>query len=341
MPKGSTALFDSHLEDLRTVFLDAPEVFVCPICFGVFTRDDISAEKLSVGHIWPQAICDIAGSDLRSQVVLLCKSCNSKAGDHGDKAMQFIAEVQDAERRGGKTPHRKVEFVPFDLSQEPFHIRFHVEFPPNMEEDNSTEKKIGLSTVIRREVFENNPEVRRFLNIQDDEIQQGIAIIHNYETSWDMGMVGWLTSAYLYAFYTFGYYFVFHQYLQPIRDYILGSYNELTDDRLEFEATNKFSVRRCNEHYFSEPQMMYVVPQKGSELSYHLEASLLDYHIRLPTFDVDTLNVEWGRVRDHDGEAAGIFIEKDKVDRVGKFWRTVLGPELDYVIEDNQVSPII
>ncbi len=52
----SFAIFESHLEDLRRIFPDAGEVFVCPICLKVIRRDNFTKETINQGHVWPKLI---------------------------------------------------------------------------------------------------------------------------------------------------------------------------------------------------------------------------------------------------------------------------------------------
>ena len=75
---NSFSMFERHLEDLRRICPAVDEVFVCPICFKVIHRDDVTKETVDLGHVWPEFIRNNLGSDVaKHQQVLLCKSCNS------------------------------------------------------------------------------------------------------------------------------------------------------------------------------------------------------------------------------------------------------------------------
>src|SRR5215213_4901167 len=96
----SFALFDKHLADLRQVFPDADEIFVCPICLKIISREAIlkNRELVSLGHVWPDYMRDGSRGGAFSQSVLLCKDCNSKAGGLGDHAMQEHMKALAGER---------------------------------------------------------------------------------------------------------------------------------------------------------------------------------------------------------------------------------------------------
>lgn len=102
MKEKSHQLFDNHLVDLRDVCPSVDDIFVCPICLNVFARDDIAADRLSIGHVWP----DLFRKESKvadKQVEILCKLCNNLAGGHGDAQMQLYERVREGRgkcRRG-------------------------------------------------------------------------------------------------------------------------------------------------------------------------------------------------------------------------------------------------
>ena len=55
--KKNTNLFKHHLSDLKRVCPRAGDVFVCPICFSVFSKEEaFDTEKVNLGHIWPKRL---------------------------------------------------------------------------------------------------------------------------------------------------------------------------------------------------------------------------------------------------------------------------------------------
>jgi 5-methylcytosine-specific restriction endonuclease McrA len=78
-------LFDLYAENWTTVKRepyvtrvapDVDDVFVCPICFKFFTREDLSYQDvLSLEHVPPKSL---GGMD--AECTLTCHKCNSKAG---------------------------------------------------------------------------------------------------------------------------------------------------------------------------------------------------------------------------------------------------------------------
>ena len=97
MPSGQVLrenLFASHVADLQSLCPEAARVFICPICFGVFTEDSFRDHALTDGHVWSEAFVRQYGTSKRAkkQRVLLCEDCNSKSGLRGEGALtQFEA----------------------------------------------------------------------------------------------------------------------------------------------------------------------------------------------------------------------------------------------------------
>jgi len=127
-----------------------------------------------------------------------------------------------------------------------------------------------------------NPKERRKF---EDYMTQGLCSVIVEETypfreRWLPAQAVLLTSAYLLAFYSFGYRYIFHTYLDPVREYILSSFEGNVDNRLDFEEVKTVAVRICGEHLNEEPEIDFF-PARGQS-PHHLEISFLDYHIRLP-----------------------------------------------------------
>jgi 5-methylcytosine-specific restriction endonuclease McrA len=92
-------LFSKHAKDMRDVGATTEELFVCPICVDVRTREHLEAGYMDVGHVWPEYIRQ--KSELaQHQHVLLCKSCNSNAGKCADAAMQDVERIHELMRSG-------------------------------------------------------------------------------------------------------------------------------------------------------------------------------------------------------------------------------------------------
>jgi 5-methylcytosine-specific restriction endonuclease McrA len=92
-------LFKAHLADLKSVAPNLGDVFICPICLERFTIDAIYNEVVTDGHVWPGYIREKPGSALAtSQRILLCKTCNSTSGSRGDKQIQLLEKIKDAEK---------------------------------------------------------------------------------------------------------------------------------------------------------------------------------------------------------------------------------------------------
>jgi hypothetical protein len=126
-------LLQQHLDDLKTVCPSASDVFICPICLQVFTIEKIRQYKtdlVNLGHVWPTGIQQIADNVTKHQQVLLCNDCNSRAGSHGDSAMQIVAEIREAQKRGETVQPRKVVISPYDLSLDAIDQALSLRRPP-------------------------------------------------------------------------------------------------------------------------------------------------------------------------------------------------------------------
>ena len=103
----------------------------------------------------------------------------------------------------------------------------------------------------------------------------------HHEHRHDLATVGWITSAYLLAFYAFGHRYAFHEALDPVREYILTSFEDIGPERLVLPASIVLDLNECTAHFFEDPEIGLLVPFDGS-LNVHLQVSFLDYHVRLP-----------------------------------------------------------
>ena len=97
----------------------------------------------------------------------------------------------------------------------------------------------------------------------------------------DLAKVGWITSAYLLAFYTFGYRYIVHEFLDPVRKYMLSSFEDIESRRVEFPELDSLSVHECSEHHVTDPEVVLVIPLDETS-QVHLQVNFLDYHVILP-----------------------------------------------------------
>lgn len=265
----SFKLFEQHLTDLRRVSPKADDVFVCPFCFKVIHRRDVNRETVDLGHIWPGFLRNQVESDeAKHQQVLLCKSCNSSAGSRGDNEMQ-----EHEKARRGLLPSKMWIYAP---GEPPFALDVFV----TVSEDGPPYTG-NVRIQVPQGEWSHNDRWKKFREVADGQ-QQVTTAVNKFTTDWKLAQAGWLTSAYLYAFYTFGYRYVFQSILDPVRDYIRQSFQGRVDDRLYFDQKKDMAVQTCKTHNFQEPNIIYHIKTQGSDVPHHLEVSLLDYHVRLP-----------------------------------------------------------
>jgi hypothetical protein len=269
-------LFRSHQADLKDIVPTVQDLFVCPICLGKFSHDDLEEKRLTDGHVWPEGIRSKSGSTRTAeQRVLLCQHCNSMAGTRGDKQMQLREKIKEGEKTGHLYDERRVQLL---LSPDEGPIRLRSRITTSADKLHSRlEFELDAK---RMQWARNNPnEQQRFLEWADSGETCSVLIRPHHEHRHDLAKVGWITSAYLLAFYTFGYRYILHGNLNPVREYILSSFEDTVPERLALPKS--VSLHECSEHYFTDPEIVLIVPLDGKSFV-HLQISFLDYHIKLP-----------------------------------------------------------
>ena len=278
------SLFQSHSADLASIIPNIENVFVCPICLNIFSPDAIDEVLVDVGHVWPKYFRD--RSDIaKNQKVLLCKKCNSSAGTAGDLLMQIEAEVTEGEKIG-KLGLRNIRVTKSSSFGEGLEFEAYVQ--------NTGEKSIKLgfprySKKSQKLYFEE--QRKKFYDLAN----AGPINITVYPprahprnpfgdpTNAPLAQAGFLTSAYLMAFFEYGYRYILQTCLDPVREYIQQSFEKKVDERLKFEEAKDTCVQFCTDtsHYREDPEIGFsVVPDKKTPL--FQEVRFLNYHIRLP-----------------------------------------------------------
>lgn len=278
--KKLKSLFYSHLTDLKSVIPEIGDVFICPICFNEFIVADIYNKKLSDGHVWPDYIREKSSSRVAArQRVLLCTCCNNTAGSRGDKQMQLREEIKDSDKVGKIHGERRVQIIP-KSGEKPINLRATIINIASQDKMKGritfeVDKRTGQGARI------NPKEQEKFLSIAAQGERFSMLVHPHDGLKTELPRAGWITSAYLLAFYTFGYRYIFNSFLNPLREYILASIDKKMQEKLQFPASDVISWQECKEHFYKNPEIGLVIPTDG-KLPVHLEISFLDYHIGLP-----------------------------------------------------------
>lgn len=271
-------LYDVHVVDLNKVTSHEVTTFVCPICLTEYSRDKVDTGNLTDGHVWPDYIREKSKSKVALlQRVLLCKSCNCTAGSRGDKHMQLREMVKDGEKSGQLYQERRIQVITTP-GEAPIKLRARI----NIREKDNVEGQISFPVDLRTGhwITSNPAEQEKFLAMtQNDKFALIIEPPHGLKSG--LAPVGWITSAYLLAFYTFGYRYILHPGIDIVRDYILRSFDEDALANLEIPQLDNFGLTECKDHYFENPEIALVIPVDGKTII-HLQISFLDYHVRLP-----------------------------------------------------------
>ncbi len=284
-PQYLHQLFDAHLADLKTIIPNVDNIFICPICLHRFKREAIDNKVLRDGHVWPKDIRAASKSEaIKEQRVLLCDYCNTKAGGHGDAQMGILERVKQGEKSGCLYAERTIEIL-LAPNEPPIKLNATVTRISDTNFKLNFEKRKDSQLWAR-----NNPEEQqKFKSIKNDDNPVTIIIHSTHELKSGFAEVGWINSAYLFAFYRFGYRYIFHEALNSIRRYILGSFNADKNNPPQLSRSEMLDVHTCDTHYEKEPKLSVAIPLDGT-LPLYLFISLLDYHVKLPFhFDKDVL----------------------------------------------------
>lgn len=270
-------LYQAHSLDLWRLFPIETGLFYCPICLNRFSHHDIKTNALTDGHVWSETFVKNHTSSQKAfeQRVLLCYSCNSKSGARNEAALIEFEQFRQTRESGQYyrptvTIQEIPGFKPVELGKLPIKLigetDIQITFPVN--------KKTGHPIY--------NPNAREEFEKIIKRSSCSIIVQESFphKEKWYYSQVSLLTSAYLMAFRTFGYRFVFQTCYDSIRSYILSSFEQNVDNRLEYSEEKLFSVRTCNTHHYDEP-LLYIIPE-SAEKSQKIEVSFLDYHIVLP-----------------------------------------------------------
>lgn len=268
-------LFSAHKKDLLDVIsdIDPDQVsnikdhILCPICLGAYGEHEIEEKQLTDGHIWPKNIRQ-RSKKAQTMRILLCASCNHNSGSRGDAQMQILQELQNEENLGHHR-ERKIQ-IAFGPGTEPVLL--------NMSVTRTNKDKSPINANMHLNPSRNNPEeMNRFNHLTQDRKFSLIIPWHN-QVKPKIARVGWLTAAYLMAFYTFGYRYILHLWLEPVRKCILDSFKE---NEPTFLKSDILQVNQCNEHDYDDPNISVIVPIKGTHPVY-IQVDFWNYHIRLP-----------------------------------------------------------
>ena len=229
------ALFETHAADITRIFPDVKGAFLCPCCFRIFLRENLAESledgDLTVGHVWPTELRK--GSRLaKRQQVLLCKSCNSATGAHGDAALHDVhleLKGQETGKLHGTMDVRVVD----SPGTEP--IRFGARVTIFSSPDGSPGARLGL----RRDLIDPADWERWLSLTHSGKRIPAITIAPRVRPDSDLfAKAGLLSSAYLLAFYQLGYRYILSKALDPVRAFLLKTMaGESEEDEMPDEAT--------------------------------------------------------------------------------------------------------
>lgn len=262
MPKRQATirtLYKNHLIDLQSIAPSFTECAICPLCLKSVDRTNGSD-----GHVWPKYIRKKAGNPLPVARVLLCKDCNERAGKFGDTHMQQHEKAKDG------VAERPLEvYIPGPLGPH-FALRGKITGIHDNTIDSLTFNLKNLSKNERMQFRDLIDSTKVSLNVHSP--RDGVAPI---------AKAGWVQAAYLMAFYTFGYRYIFQPSAQIVYDYIQNSYQLDTKSFNTIRTPSSIQVKICDNCWDIHPNVKLIIPADHT-LPPFIEISLLNYHIHLP-----------------------------------------------------------
>lgn len=266
----SKAMLGAHLTDLISVDPEAGRIFVCPLCLRIFSEQQaLNTDLVDRGHVWPAGIRSRgAGSLAGRQIVLLCKQCNSTSGSRGDKQMQLLDRIRQGERTGEVYGKRRIQV--HQPNERP------IQLDANVRETDS-----AITQIAYRPDRVNPVERERFQDLLKRSEIFNVRIPPHHKLRPALARAGWITSAFLLAFYTFGYRYVLLDALTPVQQYILDSFASDKPDEIAIPESAEFDALLCDTCFSPDPEIALVVPIDGEKQA-HLRVNFLNYHVDLP-----------------------------------------------------------
>lgn len=288
------SLFKSHLADLKSVDPGADDIFVCPICLREFNIKSIDNGEITDGHVWPTDLRK-KSSIANNQTILLCRDCNNSAGSKGDAQMQIYERIKDSFKECVFYGIRTVEIVE-DPGENPIRLRAHVSINSNDEvivTGNLDSKNRWIGSSI-------NDQIRFEESIRNSiETQQIYRVKINPPKEYKSNLVyaGWITSAYLMAFYTLGYRYILNREFDFLREFITSSFKHNSQETLAFPIRDDFYLSQIEANEFPDPLIRLKIPINRDE---HVSINIcfLSYEISLPILlDQKVFSVYWSMVK--------------------------------------------
>ncbi len=263
-------LFDAHTKDFNEILIKPEDIIVCPICLTEFSREAIDQRLVNDGHVWPKDIRKKSKAAGQMQVVL-CEKCNIRAG-RADNQMQIFDKVKQGDKTGELYGARLIEFLE-EGSDKPAQARVTVQLT-----GDSSIRITGRIDENGRFLDSSPTDQERLQDILGGGKKVNISIhpLKNYKPGIVHG--GWITSAYLMAFYALGYRYIMQPDVQVVRDYILNSFE---NESLPIPTDENFTIENFVDKSFPNPVISVIFPHSNTAKVYLLVA-FLDVAVRLP-----------------------------------------------------------
>jgi hypothetical protein len=239
----------------------------------IFPRTVIKERILTDGHVWPQYFRkkSVAAKNMR---VLLCCDCNHKAGSRSDKQMQLSEQIREGEANGEWFGNRQVQLIR-KPGEKP--INLNVKISGDMKNFRIT----GRINKNKQWIDGSPNDQMRFHEIIEKGERVSILIHPHKNLDSEKVPAGWITSAYLMAFYTLGYRYILDSSLSAVRDYINAYIKGGDSEKIPLPKEENFAIREYKSAFYLNPEINFIIPWAEKKLVY-LQINFFRYEVRLP-----------------------------------------------------------
>jgi len=267
-------LFDSHTADLAEVCPQLAGSFICPICLLIFERGAIADELVDDGHVWPKHFRK-GRPKAAAMHVLLCKSCNGKAGTQGDNQIQLYENIRHGNETGDLYGTRRVQLFP-EGDEKPIDQWVKVK----LDKDGSL--TISGRVDKTKKWRDGSPKDQARFEELFSKQRRAKIIIHDLPALRPQTVApGLITSAYLYAFWALGYRYILHKILDPVREHITTSFTKKDMMDWALPVEDNFQAGEFGSARYETPHLYFALPAVAGQYLYS-QIRFLRYQVRLP-----------------------------------------------------------
>jgi hypothetical protein len=270
-------LFNTFARNLNIVNPNYSDVFICPLCYQIFTRDKIKSD-LSLAHVWPDSL----GGKLKT---LACKPCNnqkigSKLESHLVKSIEnpykerLFPDAESNKSLGIKTSIANIDNQ--DRLQDRLNIlrdRAFASFTQSF-----TQQKNGhFSYCAERLFLIEIDSTTSNTNILRWRVEEGQSFTIQTTETFIQNRVDltYLHFAYMSLFHYFGYEWIFTPFAQKIKQQL-----DYPDEKIFRVFLQEITDEQvwCYKHLVSDSPYVFTIVEPKEKIGFAVASPELDSH---------------------------------------------------------------